>query len=140
MSCQFANAAIAAWVDGEGPRGGSGATENGEAAGCWGAAENGEAAIGVETGAASNGAGAYALAGASKPKPSDGSATWNGESVFRRSGNFTARVASEDCESLTSSITVNGDSWRATAVKGLVATGAAGSGTTANGESWRVAG
>jgi hypothetical protein len=42
--------------------------------------------------------------------------------------------------SAASSTTVKGDSWRATAVNGLVAVGAAGSGTTANGESWRVAG
>jgi hypothetical protein len=53
-SCQLPKAAIAAWVDGEGPRVGS--TENGEAAGCCGASENGDAAAGCEAGAASNGA------------------------------------------------------------------------------------
>lgn len=65
-SCQFPKAAIAAWVDGEGPRVGS--TENGEVAGCWGASENGEAAAvctGWEAGAISNGAAEKSLAVAS---------------------------------------------------------------------------
>ena len=139
-SCQpvLPNAAIAAWVAGEGPCAGS--TENGEAAiGCAGATAKGELTGADKGGATSKGE--AALTGASKPNPSAGSATWKGESGFLRSGTFAGRPGSTCLASAASSTTMKGDSWRATAANGLETGGtSAGSWTTAKGESWAEAG
>ncbi|MEO7099521.1 MAG: hypothetical protein ABI162_09190 [Luteolibacter sp.] len=113
--CQLPKAAMAA-CGGVAARWDS--TANGDAAG-WIGAENGAGAVGAGGVASSNGDAAKARAGASNPKPSDGSATWKGESL-RRSGNL-ADLPDSTLESLASSTTVNGESWRATAVNGLTA-------------------
>ena len=107
-SCQFEKAAIAAWVVGEGPRCGS--VEKGEAAGCWAGVEKGAGAVAAGAGAISKGDAAKARGGASNPKPSEGSATWKGESAFRRSGSLAGLPGSTDRESGASSMTVKGES------------------------------
>jgi hypothetical protein len=120
----------------------TGSAANGDAGAGWGAAENGEAAAaGAGAGAVSNGLEPNTGgAGGSKPNPSDGSATWNGESILRRSGSFTGLPNSPLPVSAPSSTTVNGDSCRATAANGLAAAFPATSSTTAKGESWLFAG
>lgn len=133
-SSQWVKAAMAAWVVGDATGGAS--TANGEIGWVCGAGENGDAA-----GVGSKGLEANVAAGASNPYPSEGSAIWNGESIFRRSGNRTGRLDSTGLDSTGSFTTVNGESCRATAANGLFAAcGWAGSGATENGESCRVAG
>lgn len=134
-SCQVVNAAIAAWVGLIAGRFGS-ATENGDVEAAD--AETGE----VDAGAASNGFAGAGGGTASKPKPSEGSAIWNGESSLRRSGIFAPLPASPAFPSARSSTTVNGESGRPTAVNGLaggLAASVDGSLNAANGESGRFA-
>ncbi len=100
------NAAIAACVVGELADFGSAA--NGDSAAFWDGAENGDEGGVSGAAEASKGFAGEGLAGASKPKPSEGSAIWNGESTFRRSGNFTGLPNASFLDSAASSATVNG--------------------------------
>lgn len=93
----------------------------------WGGAGNGDedsAAAGLDCGTKGDADGVASkalvpVAGASKPKPSDGSATWNGESVFLRSGSFVGFPKSAALSAAVSSATENGEFGLSAIAKGL---------------------
>lgn len=116
------------------PCGDGAAAANGDAGTLWAAAEEGA----DDEEADSKGLAAAFLAGASNPNPSEGSATWNGESDLPVSGCFAGFSLLSAFVSALSSTTVNGESFRVPIANGLVEDGAPPvSEATENGESCR---